>query len=492
MKKINLLILLLGCLSLTINAETYVLDLQKSIEIAKEKSYEMLSLYQDLLIADYNLTNATSKFRTHVNLELTTPDYKESVNRFQDSTGIYFYPVKELSYEGTLEINQPLPTDGRIYIQSGISADDDLNANARAMYLNTRLGLTQPLTALYGYNNIRSSYKQAKLAFERSQKQLKRAELNLNYSVSSAFYRVLSVQKALEISKLNLDRQQEAFEIATQKYKAGLIKEVDALQMEVDLAEAKNSFDMALINQTSAQNAFKELIGIEFSDSVIINSELKYNVVVVDLEKAIYMAMENRLEIREQEIQIEQNKLSIKQQRSQGMVQSNLVAYYQKSGFSQPSDVNYNVALNNSWADLKSRPQNYGVGLNISVPIIDWGENKSMVNAAKARLKQTEYNKESVRRSIEGEVRNLVSDFNSSLKRLQLLEKNVAVAEKSFEITRQRYADGDIDSQALALERDRLNNAYNTHLSAYISYQLMLSDLMRKTFYDFQNDKPLI
>jgi len=174
------------------------------------------------------------------------------------------------------------------------------------------------------------------------------------------------------------------------------------------------------------------------------------------------------------------------------MVQSNLVAYYQKSGLSQPSDVNYNVALNNSWADLKSRPQNYGVGLNISVPIIDWGENKSMVNAAKARLKQTEYNKESVRRSIEGEVRNLVSDFNSSLKRLQLLEKNVAVAEKSFEITRQRYADGDIDSQALALERDRLNNAYNTHLSAYISYQLMLSDLMRKTFYDFQNDKPLI
>lgn len=118
MKKINLLILLLGCLSLTTNAETYVLDLQKSIEIAKEKSYEMLSLYQDLLIADYNLTNATSKFRTHVNLELTTPDYKESVNRFQDSTGIYFYPVKELSYEGTLEINQPLPTDGRIYIQS--------------------------------------------------------------------------------------------------------------------------------------------------------------------------------------------------------------------------------------------------------------------------------------------------------------------------------------------------------------------------------------
>jgi len=81
---------------------------------------------------------------------------------------------------------------------------------------------------------------------------------------------------------------------------------------------------------------------------------------------------------------------------------------------------------------------------------------------------------------------NVESNLNSSLKRLQLLEKNIVVAEKSFEITRQRYSDGDIDSQSLALERTRLNTAYTSHLNAYISYQLVIADLMRKTFYDFQ------
>lgn len=173
------------------------------------------------------------------------------------------------------------------------------------------------------------------------------------------------------------------------------------------------------------------------------------------------------------------------------MIQSDLTAYLSQNGYTNPAKVGYDVALSNAWDKMNSNPA-YGIGLNFNIPIIDWGENRTRVKVQKARLKQTEYNKESVRRNIEGEVRNLVADFNSSLKRLQLLEKNVAVAEKSFEITRQRYADGDIDSQALALERDRLNNAYNSHLSAYISYQLMLSDLMRKTFYDFQNDKPLI
>lgn len=94
-----------------------------------------------------------------------------------------------------------------------------------------------------------------------------------------------------------------------------------------------------------------------------------------------------------------------------------------------------------------------------------------------------------IRRNIEQEVRNLVSNLTSSLKRLQLLEKNLTIAEKSFEITRQRFSDGDIDSQSLALERNRLNNAYVSHLNAYINYQMQLADLMRRTFYDFKNNR---
>jgi len=474
------------------HAETYVLNLEKSIEVAKEKSLDMLSLRQDLKIAEFNLKSTTSRLRTHVDLSLISPNYSEGVEHYTDTSGVHFYYSKYLNMEGALKISQPLPTDGSISFTSNITAGNDMIKDKRSMENSYSLKLTQPLNALYGYNQTSSSFKQAKLDYERSQKQLKRAELNLNYNVSNAFYRVLSVQKALEISKSNLERQQEAFNVATQKYKAGFIKEVDALQMEVDLAEANNNYDMAIINQTSTVNAFKELIGIEYTDSVVISNEMVYKVVVVDPERAVAMALQNRLEIREQEIQIETSKLNIKQQRANGMVRGDLVAYYQRQGVSDADSVGYNVAFDRMKTDLLNRPQSYGVGINITIPIIDWGENRAKVNAAKAQLKQSEYQQKSVNRSIEGEVRNLVADLNSSLKRLQLLEKNVTIAEKSFEITRQRYSDGDIDSQSLALERDRLNNAYNSHLSAYINYQLMLSDLRRKTFYDFENDKQLM
>ncbi len=490
MKKVALFFILLVLLHPIVKSETYRLDLEKSIEIANAKSFSMLRLVQDFKIAEYNLKSATSKFKTHIDLNFVSPEYTETIRQFEDSTGISFYPVKQLNYQSNLMINQPLPTDGNVYIRTGLANYDDYFSANRSTYLSTRFGFTQPIDAFYGYNSIKSSLKQAELAYERSSKQLNREKLNLVYEVSSAFYNLLSVQKGEEIARLDLERQTAAYDMAKNKYDAGLIREVDALQMEVDLAEAQNSYDLALVNQSSAMNAFKELIGIQLNDSVVISSQFKYDVVIIDTEKAVKLALENRLEIREQEIQIELNKMSVKQQKSEGMIQGNINAYYEKVGVStQNINTNFKTTLNNSYNDFLSRPQNFGVGFTVTIPILDWGENKALVRAAQARLKQNVLRKEEVQRSIEREVRNLVANLNSSLKRLQLLEKNVKVAEKSFDITRQRFSDGDIDSQALALERNRLNNAYNSHLRAYINYQLMLADIMRKTFYDFQKNE---
>lgn len=473
-------------------SETYNLDLAKSIEIAKEKSYTMKNLVQDFKIAEYNLKSTTSRFKTHINMNFVAPEYTETIRTFEDSTGMTFYPVKQLQYQTNLTINQPLPTDGNVYVRTGLSNYDDFFSNYRSSYLSTRLGFTQPIDALYGYNSIKSSLKQSQLAYERSSKQLKREELNLVYDISNAFYNLLSVQKSEEIARLDLERQNEAFNIAKNKYEAGLIREVDALQMEVDLAETQNNYDMAKVNQNSAMNTFKHSIGIELTDEVILSSKFDYEVVIVDPDKAVQLAKANRLEVREQEIQIELNKMSVKQQKAQGMIRGNLNAYYEKAGVSQ-NDINTNLqtSISNSYQNFLDRPQNFGVGLTISVPLLDWGENRALVRAAEARLQQNVLRKEEVQRSIEREVRNLVDDLNSSLKRLQLLEKNLKVAEKSFEITRQRFSNGDIDSQALALERNRLNNAYNSHLRAYTNYQLKLADIMRKTFYDFQKNQEI-
>lgn len=494
MKKLNLTLLFLLLILVSASAETYQLDLQKSIDIAKEKSFSMQNLAKDFKIAEYNLKTATSRLKTHIDMSFILPNYSQQMREYTTDKSVTYYNSKTLSYGGYLTINQPLPTDGRLYISSGLANRNYYNilpnmTNKSAPNLYTTFGFNQPLQSLYGYNEIRSSLKIAQLNYEKSKKGLKREELNLVYDVSNSFYNLLSDQKGAEIARTNLERQKEAYDISQNKYKAGLIKEVDALQMEVDLAEAQNSYDLALVGLANSNNGFKHLIGLSLNDSVIINTEYKYNVVIVDPEKAVSLAMQNRLEIREQEIYIEQSKLNVKREKSNGMIQSAIDVSYGNNGvYEQPLNSSISSSLKNVYNNYLNTP-NFGIGLTVKIPILDFGENRSRVNAAKTYLEQSTLRKTEVERGIEREVRNLVGGLNSNLKRLQLLEKNIAIAEKSFEITRQRYADGDVDSQGLALERNRLNTAYTSHLRAYTSYQLMLADLMRKTFYDFQKDE---
>jgi outer membrane protein TolC len=472
--------------------EIYRLDLETSILLARQKSIQMQLLNQRVQSASFNLKAAVSMNRTHASLDMTLPQYSETIRQWEDSTGISFFPVRQNQLNSYLTISQPLPTDGSLYIRTGAQNFIDYYANDRNTQVTSSIGLRQPIEAFFGFNNIRMNYQQAKLSYELTMKQLKRAELDLVYFISSDFFTLLSTQERMSIAKLTLERQQEACTIAQSKYKAGLIREVEALQMEVDLSEAVNNYDLAKVENAAQLRAFKENLGINLMDSVSVKNDLTYPVVLIEVEKAVELALKSRPEMRESEIAIELQEMSIKRQKAVGMPSGSIMLNYNFIGVGKDArSIPVGATFDQTWQNLTSRPGSLGVGLTASIPIVDWGENRARVQAAKSMLKQDQLQKESNRISIERDIRTTVDRQQSSLRRLQLLEKNVLVAEKSFDISRQRYANGEIDSQSMALERERLNNAYNTRLDAYINYKLLLSDLMRKTFFDFEKGKAM-
>jgi len=473
--------------------EIYNLDLESSIALAKEKSRTMLILKQRMEGASYSLKAATSQFKTHVDLAMTVPQYTETIRQWEDSSGISFYPVRQNLVGANLIVTQPLPTDGSLFIRSGIQYLADYNENNLSSQLTSSIGLRQPIEAIFGYNNLKLGYNQARLAYDLSNKQLKREELNLVYNISQDFFTLVSYRERMNIAQISLDKQKEAYEIAKNKFAAGLIREVEALQMEVDLSASVNNLDIATVDYLAQIRLFKENLGVNLNDSLIIRNTLDYSPVNVEVEKAVSLALENRLEIKENEIQIELQQMEIKRRKAEGMINGIVQVNYNFIGVNTDNlSIPLQSSINNTWQNLMDRPGSFGVGLTLNIPIIDWGENKARVRSAQAILKQNQYQRDAEIVSIERDIRTTVDRLQSSLRRLQLLEKNVAVAEKSFEISRQRYANGDIDSQAMALERERLNSAYISRLESYINYKLLLSDLMRKTFFDFEKDKSVV
>jgi outer membrane protein len=471
----------------------YNLDLAGSIELAKEKSRTMLILRQRMEGASYNLKAATSQFKTHVDFNATIPQYTQTIRQFEDSSGITFYPVRQNLINANLVVTQPLPTDGSLFVSSGVQNFIDYYASDRNAQITSSIGLRQPIEAFFGYNNLKLGYKQAKLAYDLSLKQMKREELNLVYNISQDFFTLISYHERMNIAQITLNKQKEAYEIAKSKFSAGLIREVEALQMEVDLSDANNNYDIATVDYQSQLRLFKENLGISLTDSVAINNALEYVPVLVDPSKAVTLALENRLELKENEIQIELQQMQIKRQKAQGRASGVIQLNYNFIGVNKSDmSIPLGTTLNNTWQNLMDRPGSLGLGLTINVPIIDWGENRARVHSAQATLRQNQYELDAEKISIEREIRTTVDRIQSSLRRLQLLEKSVVVAEKSFDISRQRYVNGDIDSQAMALERERLNNAYISRLESFINYKLLLSDIMRKTFYDFEKNISMV
>ena len=226
-------------------SEVHFLTLEQTQELASERSYRMRNLQEEFRIAEFQLQAAINSFKTQANLYLTIPNYTETISSITDSSGTNYFPLKQGIYSGNLQIEQPLPTDGKLFISSGIFHIQDRFEREQSFRLNTRVGFEQPLEALYSYNRIKSSLRQAELRYELTKRSLTRERLNQDYEATSAFYDLLLNLETEKITQQTLEQQKDAFDLAINKFKAGVIAEVEALQMEVDLGEARNNFDVA-------------------------------------------------------------------------------------------------------------------------------------------------------------------------------------------------------------------------------------------------------
>jgi len=97
-----------------------------------------------------------------------------------------------------------------------------------------------------------------------------------------------------------------------------------------------------------------------------------------------------------------------------------------------------------------------------------------------------------MKKTIVRQVRDAVGSLHEAESSLEVLTKRQEVAERTFEITLERFNNGDITSTDLANNRDRLISARTAFLRAYIEYQLAIADLKRTTMWDFELDRPVI
>jgi outer membrane protein TolC len=485
--------------------EVKVLTLDESIEIALDQSYSIRNLRQFVYEAERNLWAAKAGYRTNITSNIYAPQYDEGFTLVEQIGG---NPVAKqygsFQVRGVMDIIQPMPWlplgGGDLTFRSEAyqlnswtpsQSDPDIDIKSNQFYTSLSLIVNKPLFTI---NNLALELKQAELNYERQTRFFKRSELDLVYQVTSDFYRLYRLAEQYEINREKVRRQEEIYRTTKNKYEAGLIAEVDAMQAEVDLIQYKNDMEASQGNLEEQEAAFKQLIGIPLNVKVSVITELELKSIDIQVDRAIELALQNRSEIVEKEIDIENQKINIKQIDARVSIKGSLTGFYKLSGFSDPTlpwGTNTGDLLESSWEVLKQTP-NRGMTFNLEVPIWDWGRNRAQVDAAEAILERDALALDNLYITIEREVRDVVRTVYETFNRVQMLAKSKEVGEKSFDISLQRFENGDITSTELARASDQLNTAKLSYLSAYNEYKLALADLKRKTLYDFEKEQSLV
>ena len=163
--------------------------------------------------------------------------------------------------------------------------------------------------------------------------------------------------------------------LAQRKYEAGLIPEVEALQMEVDLAGADNDLLARESDLVQALNSFRLLVGLPMSQVLRAEADLEPHLFEVDHDLALDHALTYRTEVADQQDEVRSAEITVVRTDARSAIKGELSAFYNLTGVSDPTldDPSIGDLVDSSWDDLKRRPGNKGVKFTLSIPIWDSG-----------------------------------------------------------------------------------------------------------------------
>lgn len=475
---------------------TITLTYEDAIAIALECGYTVKSHSAGLESMEHSFAYYKAMFKPRIDLSMFAPMLDEQVSPIQQANGLPVYNSTGLTRLGTnLKFTYMLPTGGNLALSSQlyreniktVLANQDYKSltNDQA-YSSLSVSFEQPI---FTDNTLKEDLDEAQYLYEKSSSEFTRVQLDIIYRVTEGFYRLYRATREVEIARERLKNSEESYRIATLKHESGRISEGDVLIAEIEMSRNRSSLLEYEGTLERERDEFIQLIGLEEETDIDIVTDLTYETFEIDLDKAIDEALKSRLELREVELRMKLGRIEINRAERIREFKGSVSAYYDLTGVSTDTSGSTHDLFESSFDNFVDRPPNRGITFTFSYPVFDWGRGKSRVEQKTVDLRRTDLERENLKRDIVRGVKSTVRKVRETRERLLINEKNQDVARRSLKISTLRFENGDITSQDLAQVQEQLAETQLQYLDSFITYQLAVNDLKRKTLWDFQNSR---
>ncbi len=480
LRKISLLLIALSLAAGSIVAQQ-VLRLEDALAIAAESSPNIKRVKLSLERSQQSLKAQLAAQKSNFSFNINPLSFSKD-RSFDDYTNEW-YSRNSLSSSGTFTVAQPIPlTDGMVSLNNRLNWQNtysEINDKELSTFTNNvYLRYDQPL---FTYNQTKMALTELELTMENSQMSFDMQLLSLERTVAQSFYSVYQRQMSLQISQEEYDNQKASFEIIKNKVEGGLSRLEELYQAELNLANSNSAVQNAEVALLNAKDQLKITLGMDLSEELTVLSSISVNPVPIDLDEAINYGLENRLEIRQREIDIENAEFSLIRTQALNEFRGNLSLQVGLFGDNQKFQHIY-----------ESPSDNEQVGLTLQIPIFDWGERKARIKAAEASIKTQELSLSDQRIDIVSNIREVHRNLQNLLNQIDIAEQSVRNSQLTYDLNFQRYSNGDLTGMDLSLFQKQLSEAKNGISNAQISYKLEILNMKIQTLYDWETRRSIV
>jgi outer membrane protein TolC len=460
--------------------EVKKLTFDEVIKLSEDQSPNALMAKHRFRASYWQYRTFVAQYRPSLTLEGTSPDYSTAYDKVWNSTteGYDYRATNTLSNLGSLSLAQNIGlTGGSIFLNSDLTVFNDIeNDSRRFITVPLSIGLNQPI---FRYNELKWK-KTEPLKYEAARKTFLSNIEGVHRQAVQNFFSLALAQINKQIAEMNYSNADTLWRIAQGRYDLGTIAEDELLQMQLSWLNAETARKEAEMNLRDREIRLRSFLGFNENVRVELILPTEIPTLQVTTQEVFDLAMANNPEILNQQLTLLTAQSSVAQAKAERGFNANLVASFGLRD--QDSD------LNLAYSDMNQQQR---IRVGFTLPILDWGLGRGRYKMAQSSLELAQVQSQQAIVDFQQNLYLDVEQFNLQAAQVGIAAKSDTVAQKMFEVTKQRFLIGKIAVLELNnadTKKDQNRRAYVQALQNYWSYFYNLRSL---TLFDFINQRPL-
>lgn len=316
--------------------------------------------------------------------------------------------------------------------------------------------------------SLYSSIKSAKLNYENGITSYENAVKTVEKNVRQIFYSLIYSKENLSLLNRNLETAKQRYDLSQEKFSRGQLSELDLLTTQMNYESLKPSYESAEIAYENSIANFKQLLGINQNEQIELIGNLDEMMNVSINQDLLEYNIEELPTVKEIKSKIELAKTNLLATKFSAWGPSISLGY-------NASKAGQDMTGEFAWADFKQ-----SVSVGVSIPLdgyLPWSNGSLSVSAQKSNLEDLNLQLENEKTTVELTIKKYIKEINQAKSQLSSLQSNVALAQKTYDMTLNAYNYGSRDLLTLQNAADSLLKSKNQLQSQVYNLICKIMDL---------------